>query len=109
MRTLSVLGAAALVAACGSDGGSPAAATTTTKPTAAATATSALGAAVTTPVSAVPGCLVAPDRVPNIAWLPPDFPMPPGTYVAKELSAPNTAKVAVFVVPATISQYVTFA
>ena len=105
MRTLSVLGAAALVAACGSKGGSTAATTTT----AAATATTALGAAVTTPVSAVTGCLPAPDRAANVGWLPTDFPMPPGTYVARELSAPNTAKVAMFVVPMNISQYVTFA
>src|SRR3954470_24221238 len=103
MRTLSVLGAAALLAACGSDGGTSTAAT---KTTAAPTPTSSLGAAVTTPVSAVAGCLVAPDRTPNVSWLPPEFPMPAGTYVARELSSPNTAKVAVFVVPMGISQYV---
>ena len=111
-QALSALAAAALVAACGSDGGKGQAATTAASTATTAlgvTLTSGLGAAVTTPVSAGTNCRVAPNRGPDVKWLPSDFPMPPGTYVAQEVASPPTAKVATFVVPMTITQYVTYA
>jgi hypothetical protein len=46
-----------------------------------------------------------------VSWLPSDFPMPAGTYVAQEIPAKDSssARVAIFVTPLTIRDYVKFA
>src|SRR5436309_407406 len=72
MRTVVMVSAAALMAACGSSAKKAASTETGKAPT------TVLGAAVTTPATAGPGCQVAPDRIPNVSWLPADFPMPAG-------------------------------
>ncbi len=71
----------------------------------------AAAAAVTVPATAGPNCTPVPSPAAAVTWLPSDFPMPAGSYVAQELpvQGSSSAKVAVFVTPLSIKDYVKFA
>ena len=69
----------------------------------------AAGSPAATATAPPANCQQAPAPGAAVSWVPADLPLPAGTYPVEDVQSGSGSKVAVFVVPMTIHEYVSFA